>query len=859
MDKHALMASLTGPLGGGDTNDKAGGGATDQDLFGNVPTEDEDNGQEDPPFAAALEADPSVLLFPAESVPPPSTPTHVPSAPAPAAAAAPPPVPSAASVSLLSKSGLLGFESSSLSGNEGGGGGGGLFEEVDQEEEQKLQEQEEEKRRVEAERLRLQQQKEEEENLRRQQEEQARQQQQMQFQQQQQQRQQQQQYQPQQQQQQQQQPMYGQQSLQYSNQNQNQNQPNNPSYQQQSSALMQSQSMMQSSPHQNQHPNPNQNQQLHLNGQMQSMTFNQYQQQPHHQQQQPPQPSSQSMSHNSIPPSSYATQQPPPPQQQQQQQPQYHPQPPTAPQRDAAGFYRDHMPSTPPHQAVAVNNSPQQQPVPSNSYGGGQHQNQNQNQYYYGTQAQPNNRNMQSPQGSMTAGMHNSPSPQYPHEQSNNHMGGGPGSIGQVRKMTLVRPPDVQPIYTNIQVTEPMLIQTPSFLMSSPPYWSYQINSQLNNNGGIWLVRRRFRHVVALEDRLRQAHPGAILPPRPEKHGLRPLDEGTTLQSAEFAVQRAQELQHYLNSLGNHPIAGQSPVLKLFLGLQDDIGTAWAEVSNNALTRLGAVGVGVSVGMADKWHDVSGDGDWEPNAELLALQSSETVRMAAVAQAVPKLEGTITLLRDQGDAAGHVGMELSKLAKQQQINQDEDVGKPSEILSNGLLRQGRRQKRLALELTAATQSFLEQYKLVPYEKWAFQDRKVALQRRSKERKGADQRATMYVQQQRQLQSTGQFGQLDALERTAVYGDQLATNAQTESDEIATRITWEVNRVAIQRRTEWLQSMKIMASALQQSSEEKVAIWESTQDAFLQAFPEYNAAVATTTSGNKSVGGSVGGG
>ena len=122
-----------------------------------------------------------------------------------------------------------------------------------------------------------------------------------------------------------------------------------------------------------------------------------------------------------------------------------------------------------------------------------------------------------------------------------------------------------------------------------------------------------------------------------------------------------------MNALANHPIAGQSHVLKLFLGLQDDIGTAWAEVSNNALTRLGAVGVGVSVAMADKLHDVSGD--WETNAELLALQSSESVRMAAVAQAVPKLEGTVTLLRDQGDPfSDHVGMELSKLAKQQQIN-----------------------------------------------------------------------------------------------------------------------------------------------------------------------------------------------
>ena len=117
---------------------------------------------------------------------------------------------------------------------------------------------------------------------------------------------------------------------------------------------------------------------------------------------------------------------------------------------------------------------------------------------------------------------------------------------------------------------------------------------------------------------------------------------------------------------------------------------------------------------------------------------------------------------------------------------------------------------------------------------------------------------MYVQQTIAIDwsilSIGRFGT-----NTAVYGDQLATNAQSESGEVAMRIMWEVNRVAIQRRTEWLASMKIMASALQQASDEKVAIWESTQEAFLQAFPEYNAAGA---SGGASGGGeteSVGGG
>ena len=409
------------------------------------------------------------------------------------------------------------------------------------------------------------------------------------------------------------------------------------------------------------------------------------------------------------------------------------------------------------------------------------------------------------------------------------------------RAVARVPPANINPLYTQIVVNEPMLIQSPNyFLVSSPPYWSYQISSNLANNQGTWLVRRRFRHVVALEDRLREACPGAILPPRPEKHATRALEEASTQQSAEFAIARAQELSTYLNALAKHPIAGQSQPLKLFLGLQDDIGTAWPEVSGNALTRLGAVGVGVSMKVAEK-VPLPGVApvDWEDNAELLALMNSEQVRMGAVVTAVPKLEGTIALYRDLGDARGAIGMELSKFSKAGP--ELSDMAKPSEILSNGLLRQGRRTKRLALELSAALETFVAQYKMVPYEKQAFMDRKHALQRRGHQRRGADSRAQLLMQQQQQHQQfQTPYGQsphsLDQLERTAVSMDQYATAVANEADEIAGTIQQEVNRIGIQRRIEWLQSCKVMASAMKEASSENLAIWQSTSEAFSQAFP-----------------------
>jgi hypothetical protein len=199
--------------------------------------------------------------------------------------------------------------------------------------------------------------------------------------------------------------------------------------------------------------------------------------------------------------------------------------------------------------------------------------------------------------------------------------------------------------------------------------------------------------------------------------------------------------------------------------------------------------------------------------------------MGAVATAVPKLEGTATILREQGDAAGAVGMELSKVSK------FSDDLKICDILSNGLLRHGRRTKRLALEMSAAMESFLEQYKTVRYERYAMQDRKNALQRKAKERGRADSRAMYLAQQQRQLQTAGHFGQLSSLEQSAVQSDNFALGAVGEAEEIGELLKSEINRVAVQRRTEWNISMKTIASSMKEACSERHAIWQSTLEAF----------------------------
>jgi len=480
--------------------------------------------------------------------------------------------------------------------------------------------------------------------------------------------------------------------------------------------------------------------------------------------------------------------------------------------QEPSGFYREHR--------AALNQTIQGAGMPSPSGNGG-HGPQNSGIYHYGTREQqtqyPPHQQQYSGsflQPSSTVGMHNS-------AQKVN--------VGRIRKVAFVKPQEVSPLYVDIRVTEPMLIQTQSFLISSPPYWSYQITSQLAGNLGTWLVRRRFRHVVALEDRLRQACPGSIIPPRPEKHATRALEEASTQQSAEFAVQRSKELEQYLNQLSRHPVAGQSQALRLFLGLQDDIGTAWPEVSTNALTRLQAVGAGVSMRVVESTNLTAASApshEWEEDAELLALCSSENLRLGAVSQAVPKLEGTVIVLREQGDAAGILGMELSKASKTLDLEY-----KFYDILSSGLLRNGRRTKRLALEMSTAMESFLQQYKLVRYEKMAMQDRRHAIQRKGKERGRADARAVHLSQQQRHLLVNGQMHHLNQLEQSAISMDTQALDFINVADEIGARLKLEINRISIDRRTSWNSSIKTIASSMKEACSERLAIWESTLEAF----------------------------
>jgi hypothetical protein len=145
------------------------------------------------------------------------------------------------------------------------------------------------------------------------------------------------------------------------------------------------------------------------------------------------------------------------------------------------GFYRNHNP--PPPRAVP--------PPVASSY------NYNGNLQYSTTGGPVQTHTIRRP--ITTAGMHNSSS--------------SGGNMIRPPSRTITAPTtSTESPYSVIKVTEPMLVASGGLFLNSP-YWSYQVETSLKERGH-WLVRRRFKHVVALEDRLRQECPGSILPPR---------------------------------------------------------------------------------------------------------------------------------------------------------------------------------------------------------------------------------------------------------------------------------------------------------------------------------------------------------
>ncbi|XP_057804716.1 sorting nexin 2B-like isoform X2 [Salvia miltiorrhiza] len=110
--------------------------------------------------------------------------------------------------------------------------------------------------------------------------------------------------------------------------------------------------------------------------------------------------------------------------------------------------------------------------------------------------------------------------------------------------------------------------QSGSLVPGGSSYFSYLITTFTNMpefNGTEFNVRRRFRDVVALSERLAESYRGFFIPLRPDKSVV----ESQVMQKNEFLEQRRAALEKYLRRLAAHPVLRGSEELRAFLEPSD--------------------------------------------------------------------------------------------------------------------------------------------------------------------------------------------------------------------------------------------------------------------------------------------------
>ncbi|KAL0436079.1 UNVERIFIED_CONTAM: Sorting nexin 2B [Sesamum radiatum] len=123
--------------------------------------------------------------------------------------------------------------------------------------------------------------------------------------------------------------------------------------------------------------------------------------------------------------------------------------------------------------------------------------------------------------------------------------------------------------YLKISVSNPQkeVESSNSIVPGGNTYITYLITTSTNvldYGGSDFSVRRRFKDVVTLSDRLSEVYRGVFIPPRPDKSVV----ESQVMQKQEFVEQRRVELEKYLRRLARHPVIKKSDELRVFLTVQ---------------------------------------------------------------------------------------------------------------------------------------------------------------------------------------------------------------------------------------------------------------------------------------------------
>lgn len=207
--------------------------------------------------------------------------------------------------------------------------------------------------------------------------------------------------------------------------------------------------------------------------------------------------------------------------------------------------------------------------------------------------------------------------------------------------------------------------------------------------GSDFFVRRRFKDVVTLSDRLSEGYRGFFIPPRPDKSVV----ESQVMQKQEFVEQRRVALEKYLRRLAAHPVIKKSDELRVFLQVQ---GKLPLPTSTDVASRMldGAVKLpkqllgdsGSVIGPQDVVQPAKGGrdllrifkelkqsvtNDWggsrppvdEEDTEFLEKKERLSDLEQQIINSSQQAESLVKAQQDMGETMGELGLAFIKLTK----------------------------------------------------------------------------------------------------------------------------------------------------------------------------------------------------
>lgn len=395
--------------------------------------------------------------------------------------------------------------------------------------------------------------------------------------------------------------------------------------------------------------------------------------------------------------------------------------------------------------------------------------------------------------------------------------------------------------YGKVYVIHPTKMETARLIGTKKSYWSYEFRTIIGDKPVS--VRRRYNEVVALENRLRSSLPGAIIPPKPEKSDI--FGVGGDDNSLGFARSLAKLLQLYFTQLIAHPLVGgvSHQAFHEFLTYPKGLGEVWNECSESKLKRMKAKSGAITDKIASR-AAIAGRNVEDPNEELADMISNAYRMVDNINEASPKFEKMLTLVNDYGEAFCLTGMAFSKLCGRDITDFDAGMSNPAEMLALTALNDGRRLKKLGVDLQGGGMNVLvNERRRAKNEVEAFNDRKRAILATRRLRENANMAKRRYEKKKEKFidEDKGQNdkiqNQLKALENETEKTEIEALKAKKEMEKVGDVLMGEIERLKKERRNEWFESVNTVAKDMHDCWKDRVQTWEKALEIFEKEYPD----------------------